>query len=89
VPRLSSLWAATDSGVATLEFQKGRSFAGLFIDNNHEIKLTAVILEDNIVHMQIFGHHSRRVLIGKYSLFIEIQTIKGEANLHDDLNLSF
>jgi hypothetical protein len=80
--------AATDSGVAILGFQKGRSFAGRFIDNNHEVKLTGVILEDNTVHMQIFSYHSRGVFVGKYSVINGIQTIKGAANLHDDLNLS-
>jgi hypothetical protein len=80
--------AATDSGVATLGFQKGRSFAGRFIDNNHEVKLTGVILEDNTVHMQVFSYHSRGVFVGKYSVINGVQTIKGAANLYDDLNLS-
>jgi hypothetical protein len=80
-------WESATS-IGKITHQKGRTFAGRFTQNGHEVKMTGVILEDNTVHIQVFSYHSRAFLQGKYSVIDGKATIRAASHQYDDFNLS-
>jgi hypothetical protein len=68
--------------------QKGRVFAGRFMQDGKELKVTGAIAPDNTISLQIFKYHSRAFFVGKLTVTAAKFTLSGIVHAYDEMTLS-
>jgi hypothetical protein len=66
--------------------QKGRVFAGRYLIEGNEEKLTGVIEQDNTVTIQLFDHDGRTFLRGKMSVVDGVMFVRGTITGYEEIS---